>query len=106
MMRHCQPFVIRLTLYLLVALMYTGNVLRMMELVDTPISDPIWEEMKTCKTIQDNLKTEKCDYQKVLMSKYHHKQCVEKDADQIFKPLMSSDDLQTAVCESFNRVAV
>jgi len=77
-----------------------------MELVDTPISDPIWEEMKTCKTIQDNLKTEKCDYQKVLMSKYHHKQCVEKDADQIFKPLMSSDDLQTAVCESFNRVAV
>lgn len=76
------------------------------ELVDTPIDDPVWQQLKKCKLIQDHLATSKCDYQTVLMNKFHHKECVERDKEQIFKPLMSAEDLQTAVCESFNRVAV
>ena len=53
--------------------------------------------------IQEHLATSKCDYQTILMNKFHHKECVERDKEQIFKPLMSADDLQQAVCESFNR---
>jgi len=76
------------------------------ELVDTPIQDDVWQELKHCKLIQERLKTDKCDYETVLMNKYHHKECVERDAETIFRPLMSTEDLQQAVCESFNRVAV
>jgi hypothetical protein len=76
------------------------------ELVDTPINEPVWQNLKKCKLIQSRLATSKCDYETVLMNKYHHKECIERDKEAIFKPLMSSEDLQTAVCESFNRVAV
>jgi len=77
-----------------------------MELVDTPIAEPAWQSLMKCKIIQERLATSKCDYQTVLKNKYHHKECIEENKEEIFKPLMSSDDLQTAVCESFNRVAV
>jgi len=77
-----------------------------MELVDTPIAEPAWQNLKKCKLIQERLATSKCDYQTVLINKYHHKECVEENKKEIFKPLMSSDDLQTAVCDSFNRVAL
>jgi len=77
-----------------------------MELVDTPITEPVWQQLKKCSLIQNRLATSKCDYETVLMNKYHHKECIERDKEAIFKPLMSSEDLQQAVCESFNRVAV
>jgi len=77
-----------------------------MELVDTPITEPVWQQLKKCPLIQKRVATAKCDYETVLMNKYHHKECIERDKEVIFKPLMTSEDLQTAVCESFNRVAV
>jgi hypothetical protein len=77
-----------------------------MELVDTPVGDKVWQQLKKCSLIQNRLVTPKCNYETVLMNKYYHKECIERDKEAIFKPLMSSEDLQKAVCESFNRVAV
>jgi len=77
-----------------------------MELVDTPIDDPVWHQLKKCPLIQNRLRTPKCEYETVLMNKLYHKECIEKDSKTTFKPLMGIAELQEAVCESFNRAAV